>query len=124
MMRLSPLLLSAALLSSCANAADDASPPPQDAFMGTWIGVEGLYLTVDPNPVRGPDSYRLTMQYGTDAADTATVIATLEDKALRFQRDGRDLALRRGTGDETGLKWLADKRDCLVVEPGEGYCRD
>ena len=27
-------------------------------------------------------------------------------------------------GDATGLKYLAGKKDCLTVEPGEGYCRD
>ena len=29
-----------------------------------------------------------------------------------------------GNGDAAGLKYLAGKQDCLVVKPGEGYCRD
>ena len=28
------------------------------------------------------------------------------------------------SGKGTGMKWLADKHDCLVIKPGEGYCRD
>jgi hypothetical protein len=33
-------------------------------------------------------------------------------------------ALHRTDGARTGMKWLADKRDCLTVAFGEGYCRD
>ena len=39
-------------------------------------------------------------------------------------RDGKDVAIRPGTGDETGFKYLAGKQDCLILIPGqEGYCR-
>jgi hypothetical protein len=31
--------------------------------------------------------------------------------------------LRATDGAGTGMKWLADKTDCLVVAPGEGFCR-
>jgi hypothetical protein len=43
---------------------------------------------------------------------------------LRFTRGGDALLLRQGSGVETGLKYLAGKKDCLVVKSGEGYCRD
>ena len=39
-------------------------------------------------------------------------------------RDGVRESLRPGSGVETGMKWLQDKSDCLVVKPGEGYCRE
>ena len=43
---------------------------------------------------------------------------------IRFVRDGKDLAIRPGNGDETGFKYLAGKQDCLIVIAGqEGYCR-
>jgi hypothetical protein len=32
--------------------------------------------------------------------------------------------LEARNGDETGMKWLAGKTDCLTVKPGEGYCLD
>jgi hypothetical protein len=47
-----------------------------------------------------------------------------EGSTIRFVRDGKDLAIRPGKGDETGFKYLAGKQDCLIVVPGqEGYCR-
>ena len=27
-------------------------------------------------------------------------------------------------GTPAGIEWLADKKDCLVVNTGEGYCRE
>ena len=46
------------------------------------------------------------------------------DRVIHFERDGKDLTIRPGTGAETGFKWLADKENCLIVVAGqEGYCR-
>jgi len=42
---------------------------------------------------------------------------------IRFERDGKAEVLRATNGEGTGMKWLADKTDCLVVAPGEGFCR-
>jgi hypothetical protein len=33
-------------------------------------------------------------------------------------------ALRRPTAIATGMKWLADKADCVTIRCAEGYCRD
>jgi len=41
-----------------------------------------------------------------------------------FERDGLQESIRPTNGDETGMKWLAGKKNCLTVRPGEGYCRD
>jgi hypothetical protein len=46
------------------------------------------------------------------------------EHGIKFKRGSEELSLRRGSGDETGLKYLAGKKDCLIVKPGEGYCRD
>jgi len=43
---------------------------------------------------------------------------------LRFERDGTAEVLRATRGADTGMKWLADKSNCLTVRAGEGYCRD
>lgn len=43
---------------------------------------------------------------------------------IAFARDGQPHVLRHVTGAETGLKWLAGRRDCLMIEPGERFCRD
>ena len=41
-----------------------------------------------------------------------------------FTRPDGPQVLRETEGKDTGLKYLADKTDCLTVKPGEGYCRD
>lgn len=43
---------------------------------------------------------------------------------ITFERDSVSETIRAGTGAETGMKWLQEKSNCLVVRPGEGYCRD
>lgn len=89
------------------------------AWTGKWVGVEGMYAVVT---LAEPGRYRLEMQSDLDTkgsydgADSAAGIA--------FTRGDEAVTLRAGSGDDTGLKYLAGKNDCLVVSPGEGYCRD
>ena len=49
---------------------------------------------------------------------------TADGPVIRFTRNGKDATLRAVSGEETGLKWLADRKDCLMVEPAVGFCRD
>ncbi|WP_419807633.1 hypothetical protein [Sphingomonas sp.] len=102
-----------------AAAPGPAATPALD-YAGRWIGVEGMVL--DVAPAAAADRYRLTMQYDLD--HRATVDATREGTTLVFTRDGKRLTLRPTDGAATGLKYLADKKDCLTVVSGEGYCRD
>lgn len=104
-----------------APAASPSATAPIAApdLAGRWTGVEGMFLDVQPS---AGGHYRLTMQYDLD--HRATADATWRDGALAFVRDGRTLTLRPSDGAATGLKYLAGKRDCLTVSPGEGYCRD
>jgi hypothetical protein len=46
------------------------------------------------------------------------------EHGIQFKRGTEQLSLHRGNGDETGLKYLAGKQECLIVKTGEGYCRD
>lgn len=103
--------------------ADAVQPPASatpvtDAWIGRWVGVEGLVLTI----ARGdrPATYRLHIVLLDGAND---YIGTAAGETIRFERDGEVQAIRHSTGDETGLKWLAGKADCLVIRPGEGFCR-
>ncbi len=34
------------------------------------------------------------------------------------------LSYPRGERERTGMKWLLEKRNCLVIKQGEGFCRD
>ena len=89
------------------------------AWAGRWTGVEGMFLDVTP---LGDGRYGLEMQ--SDLDTRGTYEGREDERTIRFERGGEQLTLRRATGDETGLKWLAGKQDCLMVREGEGYCRD
>ncbi|HEX8445662.1 MAG TPA: hypothetical protein VF649_03520 [Sphingomonas sp.] len=92
----------------------------REFFLGTWTGPEGLSFVVEAKPDGG---YRIRNR---DTLDSETTFdGGLAGETLRFVRRGETLSARPGTGAETGYKWLAQKKDCLIVQAGvEGYCRD
>lgn len=102
------------------NAASAALPT--DAWVGRWMGPEGLFLDIRAAADGKPGYYAITNR---DTLDREATYQGVGDGAtIRFVRDGEDWALRPGSGDETGFKYLAGKTDCLIVEAGkEGYCR-
>ena len=98
-----------------------ATPPVAnnvtDQWIGKWIGPEGTYLVLAKNGPRyvvvihsldGPATYE-----GTSAGDR-----------IEFQRNGKTESMHLGSGHETGMKWLLDKRNCLIIRTGEGFCRE
>jgi hypothetical protein len=91
--------------------------PPADPWLGTWFGPEGTFVDI----TRHGERYTLMVQ---SLDGPSSYQAVLEDDTLAFERDGKPLSLRRTDGKGTGMKWLADRKDCLVVVPGEGFCRD
>ena len=104
-------------------ALPSVQPQPEtfaaDAWLGKWIGVEGN--TLDIASANGaPGLYAITE--GTlDGPKTYT--GNAEGDGIGFTDGDRRLTLRAGTGDETGLKYLAGKTNCLVSESGRGFCR-
>jgi hypothetical protein len=117
--------MGAALVAGCAkNDAEPvadmkpaASVATADAWLGRWLGPEGTYLDVaGANGV-----YEITIM-NLDGARTFSGSATGD--GIAFERDGVRETLRATNGDETGMKWLAGKANCLTVNVGEGYCRD
>lgn len=103
------------------SAPEDAADAgtPADAHLGRWVGVEGMYLVVAKGAA--PGRYRLDMQWDLD--HKGSFAGRAEGDAIAFDRAGVHERLRPTDGAATGLKYLADKRDCLTVKPGEGYCR-
>lgn len=89
-----------------------------DKWVGRWAGVEGTYLqlskkdagyVVEIADLDGPKTYE-----GVAAGDR-----------IEFKRGGQTESIRAASGDETGMKYLAGKKNCLVVTIGsEGFCRD
>jgi hypothetical protein len=86
-------------------------------WMGRWSGPEGTYLELsrsgDRISIHIENLDNVKRYEGTAAADS-----------ISFVRDGKVETIHAGNGRQTGMKWLADKKDCLVIRSGEGYCRD
>ena len=95
-------------------------PPVTDAYLGRWIGVEGMYLVVTPGAA--PGQYGLEMQWDLD--HTGKFDGKVDGDAIAFGREGAALSLKPTDGAATGLKYLDGKKTCLTVQVGEGYCRD
>ncbi|WP_294048619.1 hypothetical protein [Sphingopyxis sp.] len=103
-----------------AEATDPATAPHRFAsWAGKWTGVEGMYATIT---TAAPGKYKLEMQ--SDLDTKGTYDGEDSEHGIKFKRGTEELSLRRGNGDETGLKNLFGKKECLIVKTGEGYCRD
>ncbi|RYY46437.1 MAG: hypothetical protein EOP59_02840 [Sphingomonadales bacterium] len=96
--------------------------PVRDAWVGKWIGVEGMVLEIAKGDA--PGRYRITNTWSVDAGDSGTFNGRASEDGIVFRRGESRVELVAGDGDATGLKWLAGKKDCLIATPGEGYCRD
>ena len=105
--------LSASVMASQASAYTDTS-----SFTGKWTGPEGTALTI--TQLGAGNNYTVTVQ-NLDGPKDFPGTATAD--GITFTRDGKTLTIHHGTGADTGMKWLADKKDCLVVDANEGYCR-
>ena len=121
------LMLSAAilLLSACDNKKEEAATetetkvvlPANPVLEGKWTGPEGTYLSV--TNLGGFYEVRIK-----DLDAEKMFPAQAENGNLTFTRDGIKETIKPGDGAATGMKWLADKKNCIVVKMGEGYCRD
>lgn len=94
-----------------------APSPATDQWIGQWNGPEGSFVRI----TGGSGHYEVTVQ---NLDGPRTFAGTATGDAIAFERDGRRETLRASTGERTGMKWLAGKKDCLMVRAGEGYCRD
>ena len=86
-------------------------------YVGQWRGPEGTSLIITPSG----DHYAIEIRNLDGPRDFT---GELRRDGLHFNRDGKALVIHPGDGEATGMKWLADKSDCLVVDANEGYCRD
>jgi hypothetical protein len=119
--------LAAAALAACgdpdAGAPSAQSPassrpvPALDSWLGQWNGPEGTYLRIS----RAPYGYEVVIQ---DLDGPRVFAGLVVQDGILIDRDGRDELIHATDGPGTGMKWLADKHDCLAVRPNEGYCRD
>ncbi len=110
--------LSASVAVSQANLSQASSSTEVSSFTGKWTGPEGTSLVISPLGVGG--NYTVTV---TNLDGPRDFPATTMAGGITFTRDGKTLTIHHGSGADTGMKWLADKTDCLVVDANEGYCR-
>jgi hypothetical protein len=97
--------------------ANDLGTPVADGWVGEWRGPEGTSLRIRKQEV----GYELVITNLDGPREFPGVAA---DEVIEFERDGVTETLRAGNGDATGMKWLAGKKDCLLLRAGEGWCRD
>jgi hypothetical protein len=123
-----PLLIaaSALLLAACnkpsatpgpavtnpANVVDTSAP-----LLGRWNGPEGTFLLLEGEGGK----YVVTVQ---NLDGPRTFEGKGAGSTIEFMRDGKLETIRSTNGAGTGMKWLATRKDCIVLTPGEGYCRD
>ncbi|MES2324016.1 MAG: hypothetical protein V4633_17295 [Pseudomonadota bacterium] len=120
-------LLGSAVVATSISGCVDGSPDAASAkvvgavygpnkLMGRWTGPEGTFLllagangkyAVTIRNLDGPRTFE-----GSGTGDT-----------IAFERDGKLETIRATDGAATGMKWLADKKECITIQAGEGYCR-
>jgi len=118
------IVAGATALWACVAHPQGAIPAPTEPtpvvgpsmWVGRWMGPEGTYLDVIP----AGGAYDIVIR-NLNGARTFSGHAAAD--RMHFTRDGVSESIRAGTGADTGMKWLADKSQCLVVKRGEGYCR-
>ncbi|MDC7675456.1 hypothetical protein [Asticcacaulis machinosus] len=99
-----------------ATAAMPSVPDWPKNWAGRWTGPEGTWLEI--KPLNG--AFEVAIQ---NLDGVRTFPAAFQQGGLAFTRDGVEHIIRAGSGADTGMKWLADKSNCLIVMTGEGYCR-
>ncbi len=110
----SPLATEAPLVSA---EVREQQPGNLDQWIGRWNGPEGTYLSIAKNG----DGYTLEI---ADLDGPKRYEAVAAGDQLKFERDGATELIRATNGEQTGMKWLLEKSDCLTIKPGEGFCRD
>ncbi|MEO8467489.1 MAG: hypothetical protein ABI640_19365 [Gammaproteobacteria bacterium] len=99
------------------NVAPAVTSVTTDAWVGRWNSPEGTYLEISGDKGR----YEIIV---TDLDRARRFQATTVEDHIEFQRDGTNESITPSNGDDTGMKWLAGKTDCLKIRTGEGFCRD
>ena len=110
------MIVMAVLTAVLLGCKEEGSAGIPEKWAGKWQGPEGTFLLLEKTP-----SPRVTIE---DLDGPRRFDVEVKDGVVHFMRDGKDETIHAGNGAQTGMKWLANKEDCLIVHEGEGYCRD
>jgi hypothetical protein len=102
---------------SSVSSSAGAVTEPTDEWLGRWDGPEGTYLELSKNG----DKYVVVIQ---DLDGAKKFEGSGDGHRIRFTRDGKTEFISAGDGEAAGMKWLADKKNCLLTKKGEGWCRN
>ncbi len=91
--------------------------PVTDAWVGQWTGPEGTFLRI----AGAHGEYEITIQ---NLDGPSRYQGNAVDGQIQFERNGTKESIHPTNGADTGMKWLAEKSNCLTIRAGEGYCRD
>jgi hypothetical protein len=110
---------------SSASAATGSSSASTNALFQTWLGKwdgpEGTYLILSRASSANDDKYLVEIR---DLDGSKTFEAVSSGDRILFTRNGTEESIHAGNGEQAGMKWLLDKKHCLVIKYGEGFCRD
>lgn len=126
-----PFLLGLTLISSLMSCAKNESEksnvepskdflgqaPETDKWIGKWTGPEGTFLKISGSRGR----YELIIQ-NLDGPQSFSGVSV--ENSIQFQRNGILEKIHATSGEETGMKWLSEKQNCLTINRGEGFCKD
>jgi hypothetical protein len=111
------VIVAALVAIGCSRNDSNVDGAATDAWLGRWNGPEGTYLLLEG----GNGRYDVTI---ANLDGPRVFQGTVAAGRIAFERDGVAETLHATNGADTGMKWLADKTNCLTVRTGEGYCRD
>ncbi len=115
----SPAASPATSPSASPSSTDNATAGKADALVGKWLGAEGTFLNV----TKKGDKFEVEIKNLDPASKKYE--GTAKGDMIEFTRDGKTATIKTATGEETGMKWLLAKKNCVVITKGsEGYCKD
>ena len=85
-----------------------------DKWLGQWNGPEGTYLLLS----KSGHQYAVKIQ---SLDGPATYEGAAAGDRIEFKRDGKTESIRAGSGKETGMKWLLEKKDCESSNGGKDF---
>src|SRR5580692_10618317 len=111
------------LVTGTSSATPSTEIPPAggsvsaEKWLGKWNGPEGNFLLLSLNG----RLYLVKIQ-SLDSLDTYEGVSTVD--GIQFNRNGKTESDHAGNGEDTGMKRLLNKKNCLIIKYGEGFCRD
>lgn len=99
--------------------SNNATAGKSDALVGKWLGAEGTFLNV----TKKGDKFEVEIKNLDPASKKYE--GTSKGDVIEFTRDGKTATIKTATGEETGMKWLLEKKNCVVITKGsEGFCKE